>query len=62
MPFLLPLQIDFQLCFYGSLGFDINYFLNTSLELEVLRDRRQELVDLHAHQAQAGGTHVEGGG
>lgn len=47
MPFLLPLQIDFQLCFYGSLGFDINYFLNTSLELEVLRDRRQELVDIY---------------
>ncbi|XP_033169442.1 uncharacterized protein LOC117146922 [Drosophila mauritiana] len=39
--------IDFQLCFYGSLGFDINYFLNTSLELEVLRDRRQELVDIY---------------
>ncbi|XP_017084908.1 uncharacterized protein LOC108117153 [Drosophila eugracilis] len=39
--------IDFQLCFYGSLGFDINYFLNTSLELEVLRDRRQELIDIY---------------
>ncbi|XP_016948086.1 uncharacterized protein LOC108023296 [Drosophila biarmipes] len=42
--------IDFQLCFYGSLGFDINYFLNTSLELEVLRDRRQELIDIY-HKA-----------
>ncbi|XP_017011175.2 uncharacterized protein [Drosophila takahashii] len=39
--------IDFQLCFYGSLGFDINYFLNTSLELEVLRDRRQELIEIY---------------
>ncbi|XP_016938880.2 uncharacterized protein [Drosophila suzukii] len=39
--------IDFQLCFYGSLGFDINYFLNTSLELEVLRDHRQELIDIY---------------
>ncbi|XP_060663996.1 uncharacterized protein LOC132796747 [Drosophila nasuta] len=39
--------IDFQLCFYGSLGFDINYFLNTSLELDVLRTQRQELIDAY---------------
>ncbi|ALC38388.1 CG7135 [Drosophila busckii] len=39
--------IDFQLCFYGSLGFDINYFLNTSLELEVLRTQRQHLIDVY---------------
>ncbi|KAH8325704.1 hypothetical protein KR067_004842 [Drosophila pandora] len=39
--------IDFQLCFYGSLGFDINYFLNTSLELGVLRDHRQKLIDIY---------------
>ncbi|XP_034667358.1 uncharacterized protein LOC117900907 [Drosophila subobscura] len=39
--------IDFQLCFYGSLGFDINYFLNTSLELEVLRSQRQRLIDIY---------------
>ncbi|KAH8281584.1 hypothetical protein KR054_001653 [Drosophila jambulina] len=39
--------IDFQLCFYGSLGFDINYFLNTSLELEVLRCHRQALIDIY---------------
>lgn len=38
-------QIDFQLCFYGSLGFDVNYFLNTSLELDVLKTKRQQLID-----------------
>lgn len=40
-------QIDFQLCFYGSLGFDINYFLNTSLELEVMRTQRERLIDAY---------------
>ncbi|EDW12109.1 uncharacterized protein LOC122757238 [Drosophila mojavensis] len=39
--------IDFQLCFYGSLGFDVNYFLNTSLELDVLRTKRQQLIDTY---------------
>ncbi|XP_030376722.1 uncharacterized protein LOC115625716 [Scaptodrosophila lebanonensis] len=39
--------IDFQLCFYGSLGFDINYFLNTSLDLDVLRTQRQYLIDTY---------------
>ncbi|XP_034473999.1 uncharacterized protein LOC117781361 [Drosophila innubila] len=39
--------IDFQLCFYGSLGFDINYFLNTSLELDVLKTKRQQLIDAY---------------
>ncbi|XP_068151486.1 uncharacterized protein [Drosophila tropicalis] len=39
--------IDFQLCFYGSLGFDVNYFLNTSLELDVLRTQRQQLIDIY---------------
>ncbi|KAH8283639.1 hypothetical protein KR018_010327 [Drosophila ironensis] len=39
--------IDFQLCFYGSMGFDINYFLNTSLKLDVLRGKRQELIDIY---------------
>ncbi|EDW02989.1 uncharacterized protein LOC6562379 [Drosophila grimshawi] len=40
--------IDFQLCFYGSLGFDVNYFLNTSLELEVLKNQRQQLIDAYS--------------
>lgn len=40
-------QIDFQLCFYGSLGFDINYFLNTSLELDVMRTERERLIDVY---------------
>ncbi|EDW63488.1 uncharacterized protein [Drosophila virilis] len=39
--------IDFQLCFYGSLGFDVNYFLNTSLELDVLKTQRQQLIDAY---------------
>ncbi|TMW42796.1 hypothetical protein DOY81_012123, partial [Sarcophaga bullata] len=36
--------VDFQNCFWGSCGFDINYFLNTSLQLKVLKENRAELL------------------
>ncbi|XP_004523895.1 uncharacterized protein LOC101460424 [Ceratitis capitata] len=37
--------IDFQLCYYGSIGFDINYFLNTSIQLDVLKHQRESLIE-----------------
>ncbi|XP_017033673.1 uncharacterized protein [Drosophila kikkawai] len=36
--------IDFQLSVWGSPGIDINYFFYTSLNLEVLRHRRPQLL------------------
>ncbi|XP_065360924.1 uncharacterized protein LOC135954644 [Calliphora vicina] len=41
------LFVDFQHCFWGSCGFDINWFLNSSLELKVLRDNRQQLIQIY---------------
>ncbi|KAM7348679.1 uncharacterized protein ACRADG_007934 [Cochliomyia hominivorax] len=41
--------IDFQLSFYGSLGFDVNYFLNTSVQLDVLKFNRCELIDSYTN-------------
>ena len=38
------LQLDFQNCFVGSLGYDINYFLYTSLELNVLKLHYYDLL------------------
>ncbi|KAL9884969.1 uncharacterized protein ACN427_011596 [Glossina fuscipes fuscipes] len=40
--------IDFQLSFCGSLGFDVNYFLNTSLQLNVLQQYRETLINYYA--------------
>lgn len=40
-------KVDFQLCFWGSCGFDINWIFNSSLELEVLRNKRQELIQIY---------------
>ncbi|XP_065361411.1 uncharacterized protein LOC135955053 [Calliphora vicina] len=41
------LFVDFQNCFWGSCGFDINWFLNTSLELQVLRENRLQLIQTY---------------
>lgn len=39
--------MDFQNCLWGSCGFDINYLLNTSLQLEVLKENRAELIQAY---------------
>ncbi|ALC38389.1 CG9498 [Drosophila busckii] len=39
--------VDFQLCFYGSPGCDLNFFLNTSVKLELLQTRRAELIKVY---------------
>uniref|UniRef100_A0A0A1XID2 Ribonuclease T n=1 Tax=Zeugodacus cucurbitae TaxID=28588 RepID=A0A0A1XID2_ZEUCU len=36
--------VDFQLSFVGSCGYDLNVFLNTSVQLEVLKAHRYELL------------------
>lgn len=35
------------MCYYGSPGLDINYFLTTSVQLEVLQTKRYELIHLY---------------
>lgn len=42
--------MDFQNCFWGSCGYDINYFLNTSLELNVLKENRQQLIYIYYNE------------
>ncbi|KAM7357246.1 uncharacterized protein ACRADG_002689 [Cochliomyia hominivorax] len=42
------LFVDFQNCFWGSCGFDINWFLNTSLELNILKENRQQLINIYS--------------
>ncbi|XP_016992329.2 uncharacterized protein [Drosophila takahashii] len=39
--------VDFQLSFYGSPACDLNFFLNTSIKLELLRERREELIKVY---------------
>ncbi|EDW02988.1 uncharacterized protein LOC6562378 [Drosophila grimshawi] len=39
--------VDFQLSFYGSPACDVNFFLNTSVKLEILQQRREELITLY---------------
>ncbi|XP_039959787.1 uncharacterized protein LOC120774316 isoform X3 [Bactrocera tryoni] len=39
--------VDFQLNFYGSPGCDLNFFLNTSVRLNVLKDRRDDLINVY---------------
>ncbi|KAH8412672.1 hypothetical protein KR009_004427 [Drosophila setifemur] len=39
--------VDFQLSFYGSPACDLNFFLNTSLKLELVQERREELIKLY---------------
>ncbi|XP_039959784.1 uncharacterized protein LOC120774315 [Bactrocera tryoni] len=39
--------VDFQLNFCGSPGCDLNFFLNTSVRLNVLKDRRDDLINVY---------------
>lgn len=39
--------IDFQISFYGSPACDLNFFLNTSLKLELLQQRREDLIKVY---------------
>lgn len=39
--------VDFQLSFYGSPACDLNFFLNTSVKLELLQERREELIKVY---------------
>ncbi|KAL7738779.1 hypothetical protein ACLKA6_014554 [Drosophila palustris] len=39
--------VDFQLSFYGSPACDLNFFLNTSVKLELLQQRREELIKVY---------------
>ncbi|XP_034474234.1 uncharacterized protein LOC117781575 [Drosophila innubila] len=39
--------VDFQLSFYGSPACDLNFFLNTSVKLELLQQRREELIQVY---------------
>ncbi|XP_055845199.1 uncharacterized protein LOC129911422 [Episyrphus balteatus] len=43
-------MIDFQFSFCGSPGFDLNYFLYTSLQLDVLINKRDQLIEIY-HQS-----------
>ncbi|XP_055371363.1 uncharacterized protein LOC129605555 [Condylostylus longicornis] len=36
--------IDLQLSYYGSLGIDLHYFMNTSIPTEILKTKRYELL------------------
>ncbi|XP_037937470.1 uncharacterized protein LOC119671046 [Teleopsis dalmanni] len=36
--------VDFQLSFYGSPAHDLNFFLNTSVQLNVLQHKRHDLI------------------
>jgi len=39
--------VDFQLSFYGSPACDLNFFLNTSIKLELLKERREDLIKVY---------------
>ncbi|KAH8404899.1 hypothetical protein KR222_010058 [Zaprionus bogoriensis] len=39
--------VDFQLSFYGSPACDLNFFLNTSIKLELLQERREDLIKVY---------------
>ncbi|XP_030376720.1 uncharacterized protein LOC115625714 [Scaptodrosophila lebanonensis] len=39
--------VDFQISFYGSPACDLNFFLNTSLKLELVQQRREELIKVY---------------
>ncbi|XP_055909080.1 uncharacterized protein LOC129943997 [Eupeodes corollae] len=40
-------MIDFQFSFCGSPGFDLNYFFYTSLQLDVLKTKRDQLIEIY---------------
>ncbi|XP_065364309.1 uncharacterized protein LOC135957488 [Calliphora vicina] len=39
--------VDFQLSFYGSPGCDLNFFLNTSVQLDILKTKRNDLIEIY---------------
>lgn len=39
--------VDFQLSFYGSPACDLNFFLNSSVKLELLQQRREDLIKVY---------------
>ncbi|TDG43443.1 hypothetical protein AWZ03_010145 [Drosophila navojoa] len=39
--------VDFQLSFYGSPACDLNFFLNSSVKLELLQQRRDDLIKVY---------------
>uniref|UniRef100_W8C416 CHK kinase-like domain-containing protein n=1 Tax=Ceratitis capitata TaxID=7213 RepID=W8C416_CERCA len=39
--------VDFQLNFYGSPGCDLNFLLNTSIRLNLIEDRREDLINAY---------------
>ncbi|XP_060663986.1 uncharacterized protein LOC132796737 [Drosophila nasuta] len=39
--------VDFQLSFYGSPACDLNFFLNTSIKLDINKNRREELIKVY---------------
>ncbi|XP_034099229.2 uncharacterized protein LOC117564519 [Drosophila albomicans] len=39
--------VDFQLPFFGSPGCDLNFFLNTSIKLDLNKNRREELIKVY---------------
>ncbi|XP_054731372.1 uncharacterized protein LOC129239687 [Anastrepha obliqua] len=39
--------VDFQVNFYGSPGCDLNFLLNTSIRLDLLKYRRDELINVY---------------
>ncbi|XP_005184680.1 uncharacterized protein LOC101898023 [Musca domestica] len=41
------LFVDFQLSFYGSPACDLNFFLNTSVQFDILTTKRDELIETY---------------
>lgn len=39
--------VDLQMSIYSSLGIDLNYFFNTSLSLDVLKNKREHLIEFY---------------
>ncbi|XP_067639105.1 uncharacterized protein [Eurosta solidaginis] len=39
--------IDFQMTYWGSPGVDLNYFLYTSIQFDVLKNKREELLKVY---------------
>ncbi|XP_049310805.1 uncharacterized protein LOC125778220 [Bactrocera dorsalis] len=39
--------VDFQVNFCGSPGCDLNFFLNTSVQLDLLKERREDLINVY---------------
>ncbi|XP_073832379.1 uncharacterized protein [Musca autumnalis] len=39
--------VDFQLSFFGSPACDLNFFLNTSVQLDIIKTKREELIETY---------------